>query len=264
MTGKSTNLSRDIRLEVILKEYSNLAQGAGSKVEKLTNAFIKSIEAGYWRPGDRIPTEVSLTEALPLSLGTVQTVLRRLTDEGIIERQRGTGSRIADLSDRGRDVWFLRFLNQDTGQRVGVKVVSFDIAETDEQGPWSLFLAQGSGCIRIDRTFLVAGKLRVIGRLYLAAGRFRPLLDYDPTTFGKLHVRHVLQHRFNAPTLSVTQNIRVTHLDDDIATGLGLNHGTVGLEMEVFCRTFRDEPLFYQKFSIPPSRRWIHIRTPES
>jgi len=248
MTGKPTNLSRDIRLEVILKEYLNLAQGSGSKVEKLTNAFIKSIEAGYWRPGDRIPTEV----------------LFRLTDEGIIERRRGTGSRIADLSDRGRDVWFLRFLNKDTGQRVGVKVVSFDIAETDEQGPWSLFLAQGSGCIRIDRTFLVAGRLRVIGRLYLAAGRFRPLLDYDPTTFGKLHVRHVLQHRFNAPTLSVTQNIRVTHLDDDIASGLGLNHGTVGLEMEVFCRTFRDEPLFYQKFSIPPSRRWIHIRTPES
>jgi DNA-binding GntR family transcriptional regulator len=202
MTGKPANLSRDIRLEVILKEYLNLAQGAGSKVEKLTNAFIKSIEAGYWRPGDRIPTEVLLTEALPLSLGTIQTVLRRLTDEGIIERRRGTGSRIADLSDRGRDVWFLRFLNKDTGQRVGVKVVSFDIAETDEQGPWSLFLAQGSGCIRIDRTFLVAGRLRVIGRLYL--------------------------------------------------------------EMEVFCRTFRDEPLFYQKFSIPPSRRWINIRTPES
>ena len=61
MTGESTNLTRDIRLEVIVKEYLNLAQGAGSKVEKLTNAFIKSIEAGYWRPGDRIPTEVSLT-----------------------------------------------------------------------------------------------------------------------------------------------------------------------------------------------------------
>ena len=39
----------------------NLEQGAGSKVEKLIDAFIKSIEAGYWRPGDRIPTEVSLT-----------------------------------------------------------------------------------------------------------------------------------------------------------------------------------------------------------
>ena len=110
----------------------------------------------------------------------------------------------------------------------------------------------------------MAGDLRVIGRLYLAAGRFRPLLDYNPTTFGKLHVRHVLQHRFNAPTLGVTQNIRVAQLDDEIASGLGVKHGTVGLEMEVFCRTFRNEPLFYQIFSIPPSHRWINIRTPES
>ncbi|CAB1065735.1 hypothetical protein D1BOALGB6SA_10534 [Olavius sp. associated proteobacterium Delta 1] len=264
MTKESASLSRDIRLEVILKEYLNLAQGNGSKVEKLTNAFIRSIEAGYWRPGDRIPTEISLTEALPLSLGTVQTVLRRLTDEGIIERRRGTGSRIADLSHKGRDVWFLRFLDPNTDQRMGIDVVSFNIAETDQEGPWSLFLKKGSGFIRIDRSFLVAKELRVLGRLYLAAGRFRPLLDYDPTTFGKLHVRHVLQHRFNAPTLSVTQNIRVTPLDDDIASGLGLDHGTVGLEMDVFCRTFRDEPLFYQKFSIPPSRRWINIRSPES
>ena len=110
----------------------------------------------------------------------------------------------------------------------------------------------------------MAAKLRVSGRLYLAAGRFRPLLDYDPTTFGKLHVRHVLQHRFNAPTLGVTQNIRAVRLDDDIASALGVAQDSVGLEMEVFCRTFRDEPLFYQKFTIPPSRRWINIRTPES
>jgi hypothetical protein len=33
MTGESTNRSKDIRLEVILKEYLNLAQGSGSKVE---------------------------------------------------------------------------------------------------------------------------------------------------------------------------------------------------------------------------------------
>jgi len=264
MSAESTNQSRDIRLEVIVQEYLALAKGAGSKAEKLTNAFIKSIEAGYWRPGDRIPTEVSLAEALPLSLGTVQTVLRRLTDEGIIERRRGTGSRIADLSDKGRDVWFLRFLDRDTGQQAAVEVISFDIAETEEQGAWSRFLGQGSGYIRLDRSFLVAGKLGVIGRLYLAARRFRPLLDYDPTTFGKLHVRHVLQHRFNAPTLGVTHNIRVAQLDEDIAAGLGLDAGTFGLEMEVFCRTFRDEPLFYQKFAIPPSRRWINIRTPES
>ena len=63
-------------------------------------------------PGDRIPTEISLTEALPLSLGTVQTVLRRLTEEGIIERRRGTGSKIADLSDKGRECLVFTFPGQ--------------------------------------------------------------------------------------------------------------------------------------------------------
>ncbi len=65
-------------------------------------------------------------------------------------------------------------------------------------------------------------------------------------------------------SLSVTQNIRVAQLDEEIASELGVKDGAIGLEMEVFCRTFRDEPLFYQIFSIPPSDRWINIRTPES
>jgi len=262
MTKKTIKASKDIRLEVILREYLSLSQGAGSKVEKLTNAFIKSIEAGCWRPGDRIPTEVTLTETLPLSLGTIQTVLRRLTKEGIIERRRGDGSRIADLTYKSQGVWFLRFLNQDRSERVKVDIISFAITETDEQGPWAQFLDPSSGFIRIDRIFLVADELKVHGRLYLSAGRFRPLLDFDPTTFGKLHARHVLQHRFNAPTLDVTHNIRVIPLGDDISSEFGINPGSIGLEMEVYCRTFRDEPLFYQKFSIPPSARWINIRTP--
>lgn len=262
MTVKATHKSKDIRLEVILGEYETLAHGEGSKVDKLTNAFIKSIEAGCWRPGDRIPTEVTLTETLPVSLGTIQTVMRRLTEEGIIVRRRGDGSRIADLSYQSQGVWFLRFLDHDKSEQVKVDVISFGITETDERGPWSRFLDPSSGFVRIDRVFLIADELKVHGRLYLSAGRFRPLLDFDPTTFGKLHARHVLQHSFNAPTLDVTHNIRVTPLPDDITSEFGMSPGSIGLEMEVYCRTFRDEPLMYQKFSIPPSAKWINIRTP--
>ena len=260
--------ARNILLETILKEYLRLESGPDSKAKKLANAFIKTIEAGYWRPGDRIPNEADMAKTLPLSLGTVQNALRRLVEQGIIERRRGYGSRIADISETGWEkdweIWFLRFIDEKSGKHLILDVISTEISETSQPGPWSEFLEQESDFIRMERLISAVGEMMILCRLYLPARRFRPLLDYDPTTFGRRHVRHILQHRFNAPTLQVKQNIRVNRLDDGVAAALQLPPGSIGLEMEAYCRTFHSEPLFYQQFFIPPSSRWINILRPEN
>lgn len=263
MAEQRTTSKHNIRLEAILSEYLAQESKPGSKAEKLANAMIKTIEAGYWRPGDRIPTEAAMAETLPVSLGTIQNAMRKLADDGVIERRRGTGSRIADMDEQYK-IWFLRFMDDDGQKNLELDILDLSVAETDDQGPWSNFLDPVSGFIRMNRLFIAPGEFKVLGRLYLSAGRFRPLLDYDPATFGRLHVRHVLQHRFNAPTLNVTQNLRLIPLNGEIATVIDLAPGAIGLEMEVYCRTFRNEPLFYQHFFIPPSRRWINIWRPET
>jgi len=250
---------RDIRIEAIKREFSRLEHTPGSKVDKLKLAFIRTIEAGYWRPGDRIPTETELVQALLASLGTVQSALRRLVSAGIIKRLRGSGSWIADINEKEESVWFLRFFENNSEEIIDVSAKPIEIVETEEQGPWSSFLHQGSSYIKIYRIFSIGEEFTVVGKLYLTSGRFRPLLDYNPSTFKNLHVHHVLQDRFNAPTLSIEQNCRLIKLDENEASILDVAPGSIGLEREIFSHTFHHDPLSYQTFTIPPNKYRMNV-----
>jgi len=250
---------RDIRIEAIKMEFTRLEHTPGSKVDKLKLAFIRTIEAGYWRPGDRIPTETELVQALSASLGTVQSALGRLVSAGIIKRLRGSGSWIADINEKEESVWFLRFYENNSKEILDVSAKPIEIVETEEDGPWSSYLSQGPSYIKINRIFSIGEEFTVVGKLYLASGRFRPLLDYDPTTFKNLHVHHVLQDRFNAPTLSIEQNCRLIKLDENESSILSVDPGTIGLEREIFSHTFHNDPLSYQIFTIPPNKYRMNI-----
>ncbi len=98
----------DIRLQALLSDYEEASGDGGSKVERIYNAFLKTIETGYWRPGDQLPTEKQMAVALPVSEGTVQAAMRRLVSTGIVQRSRGRGSFVSKV-DEG-DNMFLRFL----------------------------------------------------------------------------------------------------------------------------------------------------------
>mgnify|MGYP001179290840 CR=1 FL=1 len=44
----------------------------------LREAMIAAIQDGYWKCGDRLPTELALSQLTPYSLGTVQCAIQGL------------------------------------------------------------------------------------------------------------------------------------------------------------------------------------------
>src|SRR5438874_848951 len=75
------------------------------KYQRLANALLDGISRGVWRPGDRLPAEEELTELTPYSLGTVQRALRDLADQGLVVRQHGLGSFVAEKPRQLQDPW---------------------------------------------------------------------------------------------------------------------------------------------------------------
>ncbi|MEC9265861.1 MAG: UTRA domain-containing protein [Alphaproteobacteria bacterium] len=53
------------------------------------------IHTGLWRPGDSIPGEMQLAETFGCARATVHRALRELAEEGVLERRRKTGTRVA-------------------------------------------------------------------------------------------------------------------------------------------------------------------------
>lgn len=60
--------------------------------EKIYSDLIKKIELGFYKKGDKIPTEQELTKEYNVSRMTVKCAIKMLVDEGYIERQSGVGS----------------------------------------------------------------------------------------------------------------------------------------------------------------------------
>jgi DNA-binding GntR family transcriptional regulator len=69
--------------------------------EQLAAILRSRIESRELRPGDRIPSAVSLAQEYDLAPGTVRKALMQLQQEGLVESRVGWGSFVAGSAERG-------------------------------------------------------------------------------------------------------------------------------------------------------------------
>lgn len=77
-------------------------------------AILQDLEAGRWRPGDRMPSEAELVERFGVSRITVGRAMRDLQREGRIERRPGSGTYVAE--PRPRSTYSFGLLIPDLGE----------------------------------------------------------------------------------------------------------------------------------------------------
>jgi GntR family histidine utilization transcriptional repressor len=103
------------------------------------------IRAGRWRAGDQLPTEAQLCAQFGLSRMTVNRALRELQLEGLIQREQGRGSFVAELSRVAAQLE-LRDLHADVadrGHHHEAKVLSLRSEPADREAAHALGVAPG-------------------------------------------------------------------------------------------------------------------------
>jgi DNA-binding FadR family transcriptional regulator len=71
------------------------------RYEMILARMVDSIRRGFWKPGDRLPSERTLAAQLNVSRPTVREAIAALQTEGVLETRRGSGSYV---SDRAQDI----------------------------------------------------------------------------------------------------------------------------------------------------------------
>ena len=236
----------------------------GPKHEKLCRAFAYAISQGYWGPGARLPTEAELAEGTPCSLGTVQRALRQLTADGLIERRRGSGTIVANLSRVVEQPWHMRFIDDASGS---AKVLPVETRALKRQiisssGAWSNALGQeGRDVVRIDRVFTVNGDLRVYSVVHAIADKFpalksMPLAALDGTNFKTLiAILHVM------PVHRVRQSMRMEVPTAEMVAASDLAAGHPATVVNFVAHAPSGEALYHQDFHIPPNRYRLDLGT---
>lgn len=219
----------------------------------------REIAAGRFKPGQQLPSELELTEALPTSLGTVQKALRSLAERGVLVRLHGKGTFIADPRVDESKLWHLRFLD-DNNTLLPVYVHVHAIETIKKKGPWTRFLGDHPYYIHVRRTMDVNHEFTVSARFFVAGPPFRELLEIPRAEFDGTSLRNVLAERFGVSTLRAAEQIGCEPAPAEACAALGLAPGSVALLCDVLGYGFRDAPVYYQRYWIPPNRYRLEAR----
>lgn len=131
----------------------------------------QAIESGAIGPGERLENEVQLSERLSVSRPTVRQAIQRLTQEGLVVRQRGVGTVVVNRRIQRRLA--LSSLYEDlmaSGREPATSVLSVRFVSPDDETAAALGVAAGQSVMRIERLREADGRPLAVMRNYLPAG----------------------------------------------------------------------------------------------
>jgi len=139
------------------------------------------IDAGEWRPGDRLPAERELADLYGCSLITVRRALGDLARERRLERTRGRGTFVTrppislDLDGTLSFTEELQHLGHDPATRVvTARTVPAERAVADALG-----VAVGAPVVHLERLRMADGEPLLLEQVFLPESRFPGLLASD-------------------------------------------------------------------------------------
>src|SRR3954467_12953480 len=86
--------------------------------QQIKGLILQSLQAGEWKPGESIPSEMDLAARFRVSQGTVRKAIDELAAENLVVRRQGKGTFVATHAEQHVQYRFLRLV-PDSGERDG-------------------------------------------------------------------------------------------------------------------------------------------------
>jgi GntR family histidine utilization transcriptional repressor len=129
---------------------------SGPKYKAIEQALLDRIASGEFAPGDPIPHEARLAEEYGVTRPTVSRALSGLVEQGLIERRRRAGSRVAMRREVAArlSIPLARQEIAATGARYGYRLRGREIAQPPPELAELFGLAPGVAALRTDALHL--------------------------------------------------------------------------------------------------------------
>src|SRR5215218_7779113 len=78
--------------------------------QQIKGLILQSLQAGEWKPGEAIPSEMDLAARYRVSQGTVRKAIDELAAENLVLRRQGKGTFVATHSEQHVQYRFLKLM----------------------------------------------------------------------------------------------------------------------------------------------------------
>ncbi|MFD1472731.1 GntR family transcriptional regulator [Companilactobacillus mishanensis] len=120
---------------------------------QIHNRIKKEIEDGKWTVGERIPSERKLADDFSVSRMTLRQAIQTLVDEGILQRQVGSGTYVASskVQEKMSGTTSFTEITEGQGKKPSSRTVSYHLADPSLSEMEKLHLQDGAQVLRMER-----------------------------------------------------------------------------------------------------------------
>lgn len=208
--------------------------------------ILQGLEAGEWKPGEAIPSEMDLAARYRVSQGTVRKAIDELAAENLVVRRQGKGTFVATHAEHQVQYRFLKLMpdggdlaSEGPAQRTVLECrrvrAPADVART-------LALRSGDPVVQVRRILSFGGEPTIVEDLWLPGNAFKGLnaaqmADYQGPTYAMFELE------FGVRMVRAEEKIRAVLADPASAALLKVEQLSPLLSVERVAYTYNDVPM---------------------
>ncbi len=218
--------------------------------QQIKSLIMRELQAGVWKPGESIPSELDLAARFKVSQGTVRKAIDELAAENLLVRRQGKGTFVATHAEEQIQYRFLRLMPDEGDDRTMARRL-LDVRRTRAPADVAraLDIKSGDAVVQLRRVLLtpvqdpsarqqpvVFDEIWLPGKLFKGLSAER-LADYKGPMYG------MFETEFGVRMIRAEERIRAVPADATAAEVLALPPGTPLLSVERLSFTYGDKPV---------------------
>ncbi len=214
--------------------------------QQIKALLTRELQAGVWKPGESIPSELDLAARFKVSQGTVRKAIDELAADNLLVRRQGKGTFVATHAEQHIQYRFLR-LHPDVGTLDAEGPASRHIIEcrrlrAPAEITQALGLRGGETVVQVSRVLAFQGVPTILEDLWLPGGPFRGLtLDTLVQHQGPMYA--LFEAQFGVRMVRAEEKIKAVSATPAVAERLGIEAGSPLLSVERLAYTYNDVPM---------------------
>jgi len=209
---------------------------------QIKGLIITRLQAGEWKAGEAIPSELELAARFGVSQGTVRKAVDEMAAESLLVRRQGKGTFVATHAEEKIQYRFLRLMPDEGTESLGRQLLDCKRQRAPAWIAKALQLRAGDPVVEVRRLLHSKGQPVVLDDIWLPGGLFKGLtaerLEKHRGPFYGL-----FEAEFGVHMIRAQEKIRAVAADAEVAALLQLPVGTPLLSVERLSFTYGDKPV---------------------
>ena len=214
--------------------------------QQIKSLILQSLQAGAWKPGEMIPSEMELAARYRVSQGTVRKAIDELAAENLLLRRQGKGTFVATHAERNVQYRFLRLLPDDGDRNeegpTQRSIISCRAIKGHSDICKLLQVPTGESLVHVRRVLVLASTPTILEDIWLPSSNFKGLnaeqmRDYPGATYAMFEVEYGVR------MVRAEEKLRAVLPDETQADLLKVTPITPLLSVERVAYTYNDVPM---------------------